>query len=96
MKIYAGNLAAATTDTELQGAFEAFGKVGSALIVTDKDSGAPKGFGFVEMADDTEANAAITGLNATQLCGNEIKVNEAKARPEDAAKGAQTENAAGK
>ena len=89
MKIYAGNLAEATTDTELTTAFEAHGKVERSRIVTDKDSGKPKGFGFVEMLDDTEANAAITALNGTQLGGNEIKVNEAKPRPEDAkAKGA--------
>ena len=84
MKIYAGNLAEATTDTDLTTAFAAHGKVERARIVTDKDSGKPKGFGFVEMLNDTEANAAITGLNGTQLGGNEIKVNEAKPRPEDA------------
>lgn len=84
MKIYAGNLAEATTDTDLTTAFEAHGKVERSRIVTDKDSGKPKGFGFVEMLDDTEANAAITALNGTQLAGNEIKVNEAKPRPEDA------------
>ena len=89
MKIYAGNLAEATTDTELTTAFAVHGKVERSRIVTDKDSGKPKGFGFVEMLDDTEANAAITALNGTQLGGNEIKVNEAKPRPEDAkAKGA--------
>jgi cold-inducible RNA-binding protein len=84
MKIYAGNLAQATTDTDLTTAFEAHGKVERSRIVTDKDSGKPKGFGFVEMLDDTEANAAITALNGSQLGGNEIKVNEAKPRPEDA------------
>jgi RNA recognition motif-containing protein len=84
MKIYAGNLAEATTDTDLTTAFGAHGKVERSRIVTDKDSGKPKGFGFVEMLDETQANAAITALNGTQLGGNEIKVNEAKARPEDA------------
>jgi len=86
MKIYAGNLAEATTDSDLTTAFEAHGKVERSRIVTDKDSGKPKGFGFVEMLDDTEAAAAITALNGTQLGGNEIKVNEAKPRPENAAK----------
>jgi len=85
MKIYAGNLAAATTDTQLTEAFAAHGKVERSRIVTDKDSGKPKGFGFVEMLDDTEATAAITALNGSQLEGNEIKVNEAKPRPEAAA-----------
>lgn len=89
MKIYAGNLAETTTDTELTTAFAAHGTVERSRIVTDKDSGKPKGFGFVEMLNDTEANAAITALNGTQLGGNEIKVNEAKPRPEDGkAKGA--------
>lgn len=82
MKIYAGNLATTTTDTELEGAFSAHGKVERARIVTDKDSGKPKGFGFVEMLDDTEANTAITALHGSQLGGNEIKVNEARPRPE--------------
>ena len=88
MKIYAGNLAEATTDTDLTTAFEAHGKVERSRIVTDKDSGKPKGFGFVEMLDETEANAAIAALNGSQLGGNAINVNQAKERPEDAKKGA--------
>ena len=65
MKIYAGNLAEATTDNDLTTAFEAHGKVERSRIVTDKDSGKPKGFGFVEMLDDTEAAAAIAGERHT-------------------------------
>jgi RNA recognition motif-containing protein len=78
MKIYAGNLAPATTETELNAAFAAHGAVASARVISDKDTGKPKGFGFVEMNDDTEAGAAITALNGSQLGGQEIKVNEAK------------------
>jgi RNA recognition motif-containing protein len=89
MKIYAGNLADNTTDADLNGAFAAHGKVERTRIVTDKDSGKPKGFGFVEMLDETEANAAIGALNGTQLLGNEIKVNEARPRPENS-KGNET------
>jgi RNA recognition motif-containing protein len=83
MKIYAGNLAEATTDVDLNTAFSAHGKVERTRIATHKDSGKTKGYGYVEMLDDTEANAAISALNGSQLGGNEIKVNLANARPEE-------------
>lgn len=87
MKIYAGNLAAATTETELNSAFSAHGAVDSCRMATDKVTGARKGFGFVEMLNDTEANAAITALNGSDLGGNTIKVNESRPKPEGAQAG---------
>lgn len=82
MKIYAGNLATTTTDTELRAAFAVHGAVESARLATDKETGTPKGFGFLEMLNDDEANKAISALNGTELGGNTIKVNEAKPKPE--------------
>ena len=84
MKIYAGNLAASTTDNDLQTAFAAYGTVDSCKLATDRDSGSPKGFGFIEMGNDTEANAAIAGLNGSQLCGNAIRVNVSTPKPQAA------------
>jgi RNA recognition motif-containing protein len=83
MKIYIGNLAPATTDSELTTAFAAHGTVKSAHLANDKETGQPRGFGFVEMPDDAEANKAIEALNGTLLGGNPIKVNEAKAKPQN-------------
>lgn len=87
MKIYAGNLAPETTEDQLREAFAAHGTVGVTRLATDKESGQPKGFGFVEMANDTEAAQAITALDGSQLGGKAIKVNEAKPKPEAAAAG---------
>ena len=78
MNIYAGNLASSTTETELRAAFAAHGAVDSCRIATDKATGAQKSFGFVEMGNQTEANAAVTALNGSDLSGNTIKVNESK------------------
>ena len=78
MNIYVGNLAFNVTEGELKQAFEDFGEVTSAKIIKDKYSGESKGFGFVEMTDGTEAQAAIKGLNEKELKGRGIKVNEAR------------------
>ena len=78
MNIYVGNLAFTVTEGELKQAFEDFGEVTSAKIIKDKYSGESKGFGFVEMSDGTEAQAAIKGLNEKELKGRGIKVNEAR------------------
>ncbi len=78
MKIYVGNLSRVVTETDLRQAFEAFGQVMSALILKDKFSGEPRGFGFVEMPVAAEAEAAIAGLNGTELGGQTLKVNEAR------------------
>jgi len=81
MKIYAGNLASATTESNLKDAFAAHGAVDNCRIATDKATGAFKGFGFIEMSNDTEANAAITALNGSDLGGNAIRVNESHPKP---------------
>ena len=80
MNIYVGNLSYDTTDRELEAAFAAYGAVTSARIATDRDTGRPRGFGFVEMANQTEAEAAIAALNGTQLQGRTLNVNEARPR----------------
>ncbi|MFH1612159.1 MAG: RNA-binding protein [bacterium] len=83
MNIYVGNLSYDLTDDELQKAFADFGKVTSATIVKDKITGRSKGFGFIEMAEESEANAAIEGLNNKDLKGRLLKVNKAHDRKED-------------
>ena len=82
MNIYIGNLSYDVIENELKQAFEAFGEVVSANIITDRNTGRSKGFGFVEMSDDEEAKTAIDGMGGKELKGREIKVNEAKPRPE--------------
>ncbi|KPK22816.1 MAG: RNA-binding protein [Dehalococcoidia bacterium SG8_51_3] len=80
MKIYVGNLAFDLTDEELSAEFSAFGNVASVAIPTDKFSGRPRGFAFVEMASKSEAEAAITGLNGKTLKDRTIVVNESRPR----------------
>lgn len=80
MNLYVGNLAYSVTESDLRAAFEAFGAVDRASVITDRDSGRSKGFGFVEMPNNSEADAAIKGLNETALDGRNIKVNEARPR----------------
>ena len=82
MNIYAGNLPWELTEDELKEAFAAFGTVESARIITDRYSGRSKGFGFVEMPEKSEAEAAIADLNGKELKGRAIKVNEARPRRE--------------
>ena len=80
MRIYVGNLSYELSNDELQQEFMAFGEVKSASILTDKYSGRPKGFGFVEMESKSEAEAAIEGLNGKILKELTIVVNEARPR----------------
>jgi RNA recognition motif-containing protein len=80
MKIYVGNLSFNTGDEGLRNAFSPFGTVREATVITDRDSGQSRGFGFVEIADDASAQAAIQALNGTALDGRSLKVNEAKPR----------------
>jgi RNA recognition motif-containing protein len=82
MNIYVGNLPYSVDDQELRDAFGAYGQVASATVISDKFSGQSKGFGFVEMPDNAEADAAIQGLNESSLSGRRIKVNPAKPRAE--------------
>ena len=79
-KLYVGNLSYGTTDSDLQRMFEEFGSVQSAQVVMDRDSGRSKGFGFVEMGSDQEAQAAINALNGKDVDGRALTVNEAKPR----------------
>ena len=80
-KLYVGNLSFNTTEDGLRTIFQAYGTVESAKIITDRDSGSSKGFGFVEMGSDDEALAAIAGSNGIDLDGRQIKVNEAMDKP---------------
>ena len=80
MKIYVGNLSYEVTEEDLRQEFEAFGEVTSVDIITDKYSGRPRGFGFVEMASKSEAEAAITGLNGKALKERTVVINEARPR----------------
>ena len=82
MKIYIGNLQYAMTEDELQQLFEEFGQVASSKIITDKYSGRSKGFGFVEMTDDSEAEKAIEQLNGREIKGRNITVNQSIERKE--------------
>ena len=78
--IYVGNLAYSVSDEDLQEAFAAFGEVARAKVIMDRDTGRSKGFGFVEMPDDSEADAAINGLNEQPINGRNVRVNEARPR----------------
>ena len=80
MNIYVGNLSYDVTETELKNLFAEFGEVTSAKIIEDRDTGRPKGFAFVEMANQAEGEAAIAALNEKELKGREIKVNQARPR----------------
>jgi len=83
MKIYVGNLPYEVTEEDLRKEFEAFGGVTSVSIITDKYSGRPKGFGFVEMESVSEGQAAITGLNGKVLKERTLTVNAARPRSDD-------------
>ena len=82
MKIYVGNLAYSVTKDDLKDAFSEFGEVSTVDIITDKYTGESKGFGFIEMPNDSEADEAIKALNESDLKGRNIKVNQAKPREE--------------
>lgn len=86
-KLYVGNLSYDVSNEDLQGIFEEHGSVESAHVVTDRDTGRSKGFGFVEMGSDDEAQAAIDALNGTDSGGRTLTVNEARPRPERAGGG---------
>ena len=83
-KLYVGNLAYSVADSDLQQAFGQYGAVTSAKVMMDRESGRSKGFGFVEMGDDAQAQAAISGMNGQPFGGRNVVVNEARpmeARP---------------
>lgn len=82
MNIYVGNLSYATNEEDIRAAFSQYGTVDSANLIMDRSTGRSKGFGFVEMNDDTEAQAAIDALNGKDLDGRSLNVNVAKPREE--------------
>ena len=89
MNIYVGNLSSDVSEENLRQAFESFGQVTSARIIKDKYSGQPRGFGFVEMPGQAEAQAAIENLNGKDLLGQPMNVNEARPRNDRGRSGGQ-------
>lgn len=81
-KLYVGNLSYETSDSTLQQMFAPYGSVQSAQVIMDRDTGRSKGFGFVEMSNAQEAQAAINGLNGKEAGGRSLTVNEARPREE--------------
>ena len=80
-KLYVGNLSYNTTEDGLRNLFSAHGNVASVKIIFDRENGNSKGFGFVEMSTDEEANAAIAGTNGVEFDGRQLRVNEAMDKP---------------
>ena len=80
--IFVGNLSFGTTEDTVRSMFAAYGSVDRVNIVTDRDTGQPRGFAFVEMSSDAEGNAAINGLNGKDVDGRTLNVNEAKPKGE--------------
>ncbi len=85
MKLYVGNLSFDTTESDLREVFAQYGEVTDVAIITDRDTGRSRGFGFVEMPDDQAAREAITAVDGTEVGGRSLKVNEA--RPKAAGSG---------
>jgi RNA recognition motif-containing protein len=84
MNIYVGNLSYQMTDDDLRAAFEPYGEVSSARVLRDKETGRSKGFGFVEMPNDSDGEEAIKALDNSQIGGRNVKVNQARPRTDDA------------
>ena len=87
MKIYVGNLSFQTREDSLRDLFAAHGEVAEAAIVTDRDTGRSRGFGFVTMPDDGQAQAAITAINGQEIDGRTLNVNEARPKAPGAGRG---------
>jgi RNA recognition motif-containing protein len=87
MNIYIGNMSFDTTEDQLRQAFEAFGEVSTVNIVMDREWGRPRGFAFVEMATESDANDAINGMNGQDLNGRSLNVNQAKPRSDSGNRG---------
>jgi RNA recognition motif-containing protein len=83
MNIYVGNLSYEVTEEELRQEFSAFGEVESVRLITDRDSGRPKGFGFVDMPSESEGQAAIDALNGKAVKGRAMNVNVSRPRPDN-------------
>src|SRR5438270_1565061 len=95
-KLYVGNLPYQVRDSDLEQAFGQFGQVTSAKVMMERETGRSKGFGFVEMASDAEAQAAITGMNGQSLGGRSIVVNEARPMENRPRTGAHAAGGAGR
>jgi RNA recognition motif-containing protein len=89
MNIYIGNLSYDATDETIKQAFESFGEVASARVIKDKYTGQSRGFGFVEMSAQSQAQTAIQSLNGKELLGKQMSVNEARARADRGRTGGQ-------
>src|SRR6266498_125507 len=87
MKLYVGNLSYDTNDAELRDLFVPYGEPDSAKVITDRDTGRSKGFGFVEFADNAQATAAMNALNGKEVNGRALTVNEARPRTESSGGG---------
>ncbi len=85
MNIYVGNISSQVTEEDINEAFATYGQLTSVRIIKDRYTGEPRGFGFIEMPEKTEAEAAIAGLNGKELKGKTLNVNEARPRPEGGA-----------
>src|SRR5712692_7396603 len=85
--IYVGNLSFGTTEQDIRTLFEAHGKVDRVTIVTDRDSGQPRGFGFVEMTNNAEGDRAIAAVNGKAVGGRALNVNEAKPKSDGGGRG---------
>ena len=96
MNIYVGNLASDVTEDELRTAFEAFGEVASASVIKDKYTQESRGFGFVEMPTQSEAQAAITGLGGTDLKGRALRVDESRPRADKKGGGGRGQGGGGR
>ena len=81
-RLYVGNLSFHTTDDQLQQLFASYGQIDSVKVVTDRDTGQSRGFGFVEVADDAQAQKAIDELNGREIDGRKLTVHEARPREE--------------
>lgn len=82
MQIYVGNMSYRSSEESIKDLFGQFGEVKSVKLITDRETGRAKGFGFVEMTSDSEANEAIESLNGKEFDGRTLRINEAKPRPE--------------
>ena len=80
MNIYCGNIAYTTTEDDLRDLFAQYGEVSAVRVITDRDTGRSKGFGFVEMVDDGQAKEAIEALDGKDLMGRDVRINEARPR----------------
>jgi cold-inducible RNA-binding protein len=87
MKLFVGNFAFSTTEEDLRELFQPFGNVESVAVVTDRDTGRSRGFGFVEMPDRGEAEKAIEGLNGKEVGGRALNINEARPKTDGAGRG---------